>query len=195
MLATMFNLDHVDIFYEVLTHLTYLELSKVSQVSKKISDHCRNDYQLHQLIVAKKAEHLFKLSPFTQGFLIYRTNGVILYPCLDLEIYDALIRRGSDPSFLDNYLIRYASINGHLDLVQKLLQDPRVDPSANNNEAFSLSLNNWHLHIAIQLFKNDKVYNKLDVNLRSTLTKGLEILNRVPEKLQNYFLRNATSLL
>ena len=35
----------------------------------------------------------------------------------------------------DNYAIQLASENGHLEVVERLLQDERVDPSADNNYA------------------------------------------------------------
>jgi hypothetical protein len=39
-----------------------------------------------------------------------------------------------DPSADDNRAIRQAAMDGQLAVVERLLQDERVDPSANNNE-------------------------------------------------------------
>lgn len=40
-----------------------------------------------------------------------------------------------NPACADNFCIRAASENGHLEVVKVLLQDPRVDPAAVNNYA------------------------------------------------------------
>ena len=53
------------------------------------------------------------------------------------DVIEALIQYPTfDPSYKHNQLIRWASSNGHINLVRKLMEDPRVDPSDLNNAAF-----------------------------------------------------------
>ena len=49
-----------------------------------------------------------------------------------------------DPSFEDNYLLRYAAAKGMKDIVQLLLQYPSVDPTAKDNWALILARENNH---------------------------------------------------
>jgi ankyrin repeat protein len=48
-----------------------------------------------------------------------------------------------------------ASENGHLEIVQLLLADDRVDPSANDNYPIRIALENGHLQI-VQLLLADR---------------------------------------
>ena len=50
-------------------------------------------------------------------------------------ILNVLFDDQTDPSVYDNEEFRIASKNGNIDVVDRLLQDMRVDPSANDNEA------------------------------------------------------------
>jgi ankyrin repeat protein len=50
--------------------------------------------------------------------------------------------------------IRLASKNGHVEVVKLLLNDPRVDPSAENNYAIRLASENGHVE-AVKLLLND----------------------------------------
>ncbi len=43
-----------------------------------------------------------------------------------------------DPRAQDNYVIRLASENGNMDVVDRLLQDERVGPTAVDNYAMSI---------------------------------------------------------
>jgi len=60
-----------------------------------------------------------------------------------------------DPSFEDNYLLRYAAAKGMKDIVQLLLQYPSVDPTAKDNWALILARENNH----------KEVYNVLEQHL------------------------------
>ena len=53
--------------------------------------------------------------------------------------------------------IRSAAMNGHLDVVQELMLDKRVDASAKNNDALRLALAHEHLDIAKELMKDERV--------------------------------------
>ena len=54
----------------------------------------------------------------------------------------------------NNYAIRWASNNGHLEVVRLLLNDSRVNPSANNNEAIQRASKRGHFEI-VELLRSD----------------------------------------
>ena len=57
------------------------------------------------------------------------------------------IIKTSYPGQVDNYVIRYASDNGHLEIVKYLSTLPGVDPSADDNEAIRYASWNGHLEV------------------------------------------------
>ena len=70
---------------------------------------------------------------------------------------DELIRGGINPSFYNNYVFRLASENGHLAVVERLLQDARVDPSANDNEAIQMASVKGNLPVVERLLQDARV--------------------------------------
>ncbi len=61
-----------------------------------------------------------------------------------------------DPSACNNYPIRMASQNGHIEVVELLLKDPRVDPGADNNYAIRIAHQNGHSKI-VKLLLGDNI--------------------------------------
>ena len=70
----------------------------------------------------------------------------------------------SDPSANDNLAILLASENGHLAVVQRLLQDRRVDPSAGDNEAIQGAAHFGHLAVVERLLRDKRVDPSADDN-------------------------------
>ena len=62
-----------------------------------------------------------------------------------------------DPSDKDNYAIRWASYNGHLEVVKVLLKDKRVDPSEYKNDAIQFASRLDHLEVVKALLKDKRV--------------------------------------
>ena len=63
-----------------------------------------------------------------------------------------------DPSSADNnQAIRDASLNGHLAVVDRLLQDGRVDPSACDNDAIRLASARKHHLVVDRLMQDPRV--------------------------------------
>jgi hypothetical protein len=56
-----------------------------------------------------------------------------------------------------NFAIREASANGHLAVVERLLADPRVDPSADDNYAIREASSNGHLSVVERLLADPRV--------------------------------------
>ena len=62
-----------------------------------------------------------------------------------------------DPSDQDNSAIRWASLNGRLEVVRLLLADPRVDPSALGNEAIKWACKEGNIPIVQALLSDPRV--------------------------------------
>ena len=75
----------------------------------------------------------------------------------------ALSRGYGDVSEGENYAVRYAAVNNEADLLETLLKDPTVDPSANNNEAISWASKNGHVEI-VQMLLDDARVDATDKN-------------------------------
>ena len=78
-------------------------------------------------------------------------NDVFSNACTtgNIEIVNLLLELDHDPSANDNYAIRYTLENGHIDVVDRLLQDKekRVDPSAIDNYAIRMASRNGHIAV------------------------------------------------
>ena len=62
-----------------------------------------------------------------------------------------------DPGGERNRAIKAASKNGHLGVVNRLLEDFRVDPSAGNNYAIQQASKNGHLEVVERLLQDPRV--------------------------------------
>ena len=68
------------------------------------------------------------------------------------------LEKGADLSANDNYAIKYASLDGYTEIVKLLLQDERVDPSADNrNDAIRYASMNGHTEIVKLLLQDKRV--------------------------------------
>ena len=85
------------------------------------------------------------------------TNG-------DATLVDLCIQAGVDPSVQDNSAIQEASSNGHLPVVNRLLEDERVDPSVTNNAAVRFASYNRHLPVVDRLLQDVRVISTLSTH-------------------------------
>ena len=74
----------------------------------------------------------------------------------------------------NNYAIQLASRKGHLEIVELLLQDPRVDPSADDNYAIGWASQNGHLEIIKLLLQDPRVDPSLQSNQIPFITSQLQ---------------------
>ena len=86
-------------------------------------------------------------------------EGLFIASCRynNLRLVKWLLKQGVDPSDCSNYAIREASENGYLEIVEILLQDPRVDPSDCNNYAIGLASENGHKEVVEILLRDSRV--------------------------------------
>lgn len=81
--------------------------------------------------------------PIPTAFMEFVLNAV---EDNQLEVIELLMDYGLDPSGDENVLLRNAVSSGHFDMVQLLLSDPRVDPSA--CDAYNLAVDFGYEDIA-----------------------------------------------
>ena len=71
------------------------------------------------------------------------------------------LNTGDDPSDINNLAIRWASENGHFEVVKLLLEDERVDPSDCNNYAIQITSENGHFEV-VKLLYHDYRFKMTD---------------------------------
>lgn len=92
----------------------------------------------------------------------------------------AIYNKAIDPSFANNYPVRYASENNLLSILTILLNDKRVDPSVYSNESLITASSYGHIDIVILLLQDPRV-NPTDQNnkavINAFLNKESDIVN------------------
>ncbi|KAJ3233837.1 hypothetical protein HDU81_001957 [Chytriomyces hyalinus] len=91
-----------------------------------------------------------------------------------LQTATLLLSLGCDPSARSNDAIQWACTNGHLLLVNLLIQDPRVDPGADHQYGLRLAATLGHTDIVQLLLMDRRVLPQVDRNntIRSAATFG-----------------------
>ena len=85
-------------------------------------------------------------------------------------------------TFYPTKTLRYASMEGKLEVVQELLKDKSVDPSAVNNEAIQFASMNGRLEVVRELLKDERVDPSAENNeaIREASANGhLEIVREL----------------
>jgi ankyrin repeat protein len=81
-----------------------------------------------------------------------------------------------DPSADDNQAIQLAAYNGHLQVVERLLEHPGVDPSDGNNEAIRWAAKRGHAEIIRRLLDHPRMnWTTVDWSHLSGLPNAAEI--------------------
>jgi len=89
-----------------------------------------------------------------------------------------------DPSARKNIAVRQAAQNGHIAVVDRLLQDKRVDPSANDNYAVRFAADSGHLAVVERLLQDKRVDPSARKNyaVRQAAARGhLAVVDRLLE--------------
>ncbi len=88
-----------------------------------------------------------------------------------------------NPSAENNDAIRWASKNGHTEVVKLLLADDRVDPSSRDNSAIKLASSNSHSEVVKLLLADGRI----DIKEKILSVYGLLIMNKSYEKIPPTF--------
>jgi hypothetical protein len=95
----------------------------------------------------------------------------------------------ADPAGHYNDAIHYASVNGHVKVVQLLLQDKRVDPAAPHNYAIRRASENGHAGVVWLLLQNPRIQRNFGENEARGLLGRLDQDNPVRGVLDEYLNR------
>jgi ankyrin repeat protein len=79
------------------------------------------------------------------------------------HVLELLENRDLDPSFDNNFAIRFASQNGHTAIVEALLRHPKVDPAACSNHSIQRAAHGGHLTV-VQLLSQHPRINRFALN-------------------------------
>ena len=81
-----------------------------------------------------------------------------MYACQGHVAHVALaLRCGVDPGADDQCAVRYASGNGHVEVVELLLRDERVDPSVRDQQALYWAAVRGHMPVLERLLRDERV--------------------------------------
>jgi ankyrin repeat protein len=81
-----------------------------------------------------------------------------------------------------NFVLRKASKYGHIEVVNRLLEDPRVDPSTLNNLALSWASKYGHIEVVNRLLEDPRVDPSANDNLAilwATINNHIKIVSRL----------------
>jgi ankyrin repeat protein len=116
---------------------------------------------------AQTVERLLKLP---QKFGINhsdRGNSALIFAIENhhLDVVNILLKYGADPSIYNNIPLRVACNSKDPAIVGRLLEDPRVNPSAHQNCAFMKSCENGWFELLQMLLRRIEL-NRLDMNIK-----------------------------
>ena len=137
----------LDFIYKQLYRLDYPAIRTFC-----LNNNYQTDSRITKLINSKRIQHQI-------NHAIQQNRDPIIEACLqrDADMVDELIKQGFDPALHENVAIRAASINGYIDVVDRLLKDPRVDPSVYRNQAIIYASENGYSSVVDRLLVDPRV--------------------------------------
>ena len=102
-------------------------------------------------------------------------NHIIISSNLnDVEILSELIQAGFEPQLYDNNLFMVASSKGRLPVLERLLQDPRVNPADRLGEAAKQAYLGKHFHVLKRLLQIPPIVSAIDPDILIVYVRHLE---------------------
>ncbi len=142
----MLNISSRDSIYQIMKNLSYPEILKLCTGNKELQSICNNKL-IQDLLIIKRFESYY-------DFIRAVQSG-------DLNLVNEFIERGLNPAANDNSPIVHASEFGQLDIVNRLLEDPRVDPTVDHNIAIDNAAGNYHWNVVRRLLDEPRVKRSL----------------------------------
>ena len=183
----------VDNLINLVENLDLSSIGRLCSSSPQINTMCRNNELIRQQIYQKWDKRRTKrIKDKTDEFLRkYETRSYSLFDQSELEeaiingdvdIVDELISRKYDPTLNNNKSIKVAAIGGNMNIVNRLLEHPKVDPSVSNNYAIGMASSNNRLDVVNRLLEDPRVDPSDDDNfaLRLATEFGhVDVINRL----------------
>lgn len=103
-------------------------------------------------------------------FYIKKLNSFFLKKKMNLDKIKEYLDNGGDPSYDNNFLIKYLSMdNDSADIIKLLLNDPRVDPQVDDNYPIRKSIELNCKNVVKILLSDDRVNPFLDIGVIETI--------------------------
>ena len=144
------SLNQPNYIFEYIRPMSYPAIRNFCSTNKQIYQICRENPLIVNLINIKRIEYKTDLHLQKHPAHNVMKTG-------DVEIIDELIKRGFYPSDHYNLAIIWASDYNHLNVVNRLLQDSRVNPSDQNNMALIMASGHGYLDIVNRLLQDSRV--------------------------------------
>ena len=158
-----------NLLYEHLFHLDYPSIRQICSLDKNIYLTCANDPHISDLIRTRRVEYQTDLLENNSRIPNKLKEAIEIG---NVEIVKELLKRGYNPNANFNQAIRLASVIGNLPIVNLLLQDQRVDPTAGLMNAII----EGHLPVVNRLLQDPRV----DPSTISTFTIKMIIGTKQP---------------
>ena len=154
-------LKQIDLLYEYFLRLDYPSIRNFCIADVELSSLCQSNSRLTRLIEQKRLEYKTdSLLKRWWGSPEHAFHEAIKQG--DVGIVDELIKRGMDPSkglkltYLELSFLEWASYYGQLSVVNRLLEDERVNPASNSKGAIGWASNNGHLNVVNRLLQDPR---------------------------------------
>ncbi|KAI8898657.1 hypothetical protein BC833DRAFT_588737 [Globomyces pollinis-pini] len=144
-----------------------LNPSHSSSIVKSIDQHCTvtfssiNDSNMIQLYNLHAYETIYKFLSWNQNSVSMATlRKLWCRVCYDgkEKILQILLNNWAvDPTLNNNYGIRYAAFNGHIECVRLLLNNDKVDPTVSFNFALLAATTNGHTECSRLLLLDSRI--------------------------------------
>ena len=147
MQSCIFNYNNIiyrDIWTIILTYVGVKEMAKMTRINKFFNEIIKSQQYLNNL--AKLDKHILFGHACKYGKYQYVKTVMSIV----------------DPSFADNYCIKIAVTKEHLEVVNLLLNDNRVDSSVDNQCAIRTASENGHIEVVKLLLNDNRVDPSVD---------------------------------
>lgn len=158
----LFTRSYYDQLYETLKYLNYTGIVQICQLDYNISNYCKTNFNVQQLINSKKS-----IRSRSIDYIKRWENNAFNIACEagDIEVVEDLLQTGADPTTKNNYALINASTRGHVDIVNRLLQDSRVNFYIDTkNRALISAIINKRLNVVNRLLQDPQVDPRYDGN-------------------------------
>ena len=172
----LFEQNNRNILFETLRQLSYDEILRICQVNKDVNNFSQDNLQIQSLLISKRTDKLIEQHGGEHNTLIYASRND------DLPVLNELLARGVDPNkhmtikfsdpvtvlqcfwraqphpdYKDDHPLIEAVRHNRLNIVDRLLIDPKIDPSIFHNLAIIEASQHGYLDLVNRLLEDRRV--------------------------------------
>ena len=151
----LFTLPYFNQLYEVMVFLNENDICTLFQLDRKTYEFCRSNRLVQDLLMNKVINRYIRKDMFQREDLFYILITAVREG--NPRVVDELIRRGCDPSQDDNSVILCACVSRNVEVMNRLLQDPRIQLSTQENRAIEFAADCGHVDIVKRLLQSQTI--------------------------------------